>query len=751
MASSTQNFNRPTVKVFVATTVLLSFISFWRAAAIVLSDLGSSAYYVGGDAEKVIGKSAPWFILAVMLFANCVRALYIESTSMFVRGGVYRVVRRAMGGTLAKFSVSALLFDYVLTGPLSSVVAGQYLVGFLHDIAQYLHHPFAVSMDNAFAAAFGAAVAMFFWWKNIQGIHESSSTAVRIMAVTTVMVVILIVWCTVTVLHGPFQVPPNPLKYGVKLDRESLGWLYALKTTWVTHSTLFILLLGFGHSVLAMSGEETLAQVNREIAHPKLLNLKKAAVVIGVYALLFTALTSFFAVMIIPDAVRPEFFGNLIGGIAMHLWGPLWARLIFHGFVVLVGVLILSGAHNTSIVGANGVLNRVAEDGVLADSFQKPHSRFGTSYRIINLVVGLQLLTIVLTRGNVFTLAGLYAFGVIWSFAMMALAILVLRYTEPAKREWKVPGNIPLGNGRELPLGIILIATVLFLTAVVNFFSKYEATLGGICFSLVFFGIFTYSERRAARLRAGKPEGLDQFRVYGNEEPATDTLGVRPGNILVAVRDPKNLYYLRDVLRRTETTKQDVVVMTARLYHREHSFSGNTVFEATQVFDHYEQELFTAAVAAAEKEGKPISLLVVPSTDVFDAIVATAQRLESSRIVCGVSNKLAPDEQAKLTGDGWERLPEPRPRLILEICLPNGTAREYSLGPHTPRLRTQDLDLLHRIWLEVTSDPHFAGAHHYHVIAVALEELDRELHSSNREQVLNRLWQELQKRSDDSA
>src|SRR6478752_2254153 len=141
MASSTQKFNRPTVKVFVATTVLLSFISFWRAAAIVLSDLGSSAYYVGGDAEKVIGKSAPWFILAVMLFANCVRALYIESTSMFVRGGVYRVVRRAMGAKLAKFSVSALLFDYILTGPLSSVVAGQYLAGFIHDIAQQIGVP----------------------------------------------------------------------------------------------------------------------------------------------------------------------------------------------------------------------------------------------------------------------------------------------------------------------------------------------------------------------------------------------------------------------------------------------------------------------------------------------------------------------------------------------------------------------------------------------------------------------------------
>src|SRR5437867_2549712 len=403
MASSTQNFNRPTVKVFVATTVLLSFISFWRAAAIVLSDLGSSAYYVGGDAEKVIGKSAPWFILAVMLFANFVRALYIESTSMFVRGGVYRVVRRAMGGTLAKFSVSALLFDYVLTGPLSSVVAGQYLAGFMHDIAQYAGHPFRYFPDNAFAAIFGILVTIYFWWKNTQGLHESSGKALQIMMVTTVMVVILIIWCTVTVLHGPFQVPPNPFKYGITLDHESLGWLHSLKDSWISHLTMFIMFVGFGHSVLAMSGEETLAQVNREIAHPKLRNLKKAAVVIGVYALMFTALTSFFAVMIIPDKVRPEFFGNLIGGIAMHLWGPLWARLTFHGFVVLVGVLILSGAHNTSIVGANGVLNRVAEDGVLADSFQKPHKRFGTSYRIINLVVGLQLLTIVLTGGNVFT------------------------------------------------------------------------------------------------------------------------------------------------------------------------------------------------------------------------------------------------------------------------------------------------------------------------------------------------------------
>src|SRR5271168_3825446 len=131
---------RRTAEVLIVSSVMFTFISYWRTAAVVLCDLSSTAYYIGAIVESSIGRAAPWFILAVMLFSYAMRSVYIESCSLFVRGGVYRVVKEAMGGFLAKLSVSALLFDYVLTGPISGVSAGQYIMGLVLETVATLWH-----------------------------------------------------------------------------------------------------------------------------------------------------------------------------------------------------------------------------------------------------------------------------------------------------------------------------------------------------------------------------------------------------------------------------------------------------------------------------------------------------------------------------------------------------------------------------------------------------------------------------------
>src|SRR5689334_21775763 len=547
-------------RVIVVTTAMLVFISFWRAAAIVLCDMASTVYYIGGIVEHAIGKAAPWYIMAVMLFAYAVRGVYIESCAMFVRGGVYRVVKEAMGGTLAKLSVSALMFDYVLTGPISGVSAGQYIVGLANECLQLVHAPFAIP-TAAGSAVIAIAITLYFWHQNILGIEESSDKAMKIMAVTTVMIVVMMVWCGLTLWLRPAPLPPTDLH----MSDEALGWLAG--SSWARQLGAFGILIAFGHSILAMSGEESLAQVNREIAYPKVPNLIRAGLVIFVYTLLTTGLISFFAVMIIPDDVRmAQYSDNLVGGLAMYVVGPLSVRLVLRAFVVVVGFLILAGAVNTAIVGSNGVLNRVAEDGVLADWFRLPHKRYGTTFRIVNMVVALQIFTIVASRGDVYALGEAYAFGVVWSFVFKALSMIVLRYKDRRPRAWRVPLNLRLGRSEvPLPLGLSAIFVVLLVAALVNLVTKKVATEWGIVFTVVFFAIFWASEHLHRRRNGGAVHHLEKFNVRYTPDLEPGALRIRPGCRIVPVRDPGNLAHLDLALHEAETADFDVVVPTVKV------------------------------------------------------------------------------------------------------------------------------------------------------------------------------------------
>ena len=717
------------VKLVVASSVMLTFISFWRAAAIVLNDLGSSAFYAGGIAEEAVGKAAPWFILGVMLFSFAVRSVYVESCSMFTRGGVYRIVKEALGGTFAKLSVSALMFDYILTGPISGVSAGQYIVGLLQELAnvgvQYHilpgSHPIQLGPNavNHCSAVFAVAVTLYYWWKNIQGIEESSEKALSVMKITTVMVVLLLGWGIFSVIHKGSPLPPAPIPSNLHFSPDALGFLK--HTHFATMLGAFGIIMAFGHSVLAMSGEESLAQVNREIEHPKLPNLKRAAIVIAIYSFIFTGIGSLLAVMLIPDAVRvPVYRDNLIAGMAMYMVGPQMLRIAFRVFVVIVGFLILSGAINTSIIGSTGVLMRVAEDGVLADWFRKPQRKYGTSYRIVNMVAGLQVLTIILSRGNVIALGEAYAFGVIWSFTFNSLAMLVLRYKYKGERGWKVPVNFRIA-GVEIPIGLFSVFLVLLSTAFVNLFTKATATVSGTIFAAVFFVLFSLSEKDNKRRHSKVERQMkEHFQLEHQDTVGREALEIRPGCLVVTMRDSENPYALRWAVARTHTDDQDLVVLTARMM----GMGGpEYVDPSEQMFSEHEQMLFTKAVSVAESFGKHISLLVVPAGDVFAALVQTANSLEASAVVSGLSSKMTAEEQAFYMGQAWENLPEPKRQFTFYVVMPTGGSAGFHIGPHAPALQADDVQLVHRLWLNLKRYPEMQELHHRDIVTYALTKL----------------------------
>lgn len=652
---------------FVITTAMLTFISYWRGAAVVLCDLASSAYYACGVAEQAVGKAAPWFILAIMVFSFFVRMVYMESCGMFVRGGVYKVVRQAIGPQLAKISVSALLFDYILTGPISAVSAGHYLVGFINQICA----SFGINLQldpRSTSMIIAVAITLYFWRQNIIGIEESSEKALRIMQLTGIMTVVLLAWSGITLFLNPQPLPP----FTPHLTDEALGWLSGFD--WAHTVGAIGIIIALGHSLLAMSGEESLAQVYRELAAPKMKNLKRAAVIIFIVSFVLTGVISLLAVMIIPDGVRTTYQDNMLSGLAMSLAGPNLAKLILQGFVVVVGALILSGAVNTSFVGANGVLNRVAEDGLIPPVMRRPHPRFGTTSRMILLITGLQIFTIVLCRGDVYTLGEAYAFGVIWSFVSQTAAVMVLRWRKRQEREFEVPLNFTVA-GVHIPVGIFFVFLMLLLMAIGNFFTKTVATKWGVLFTGLCYVTLCISEAYTRR-KSGKDaqHHLERVNVQLEATASPETIGCEhERRVLVATRDPTNLLQLRRVMEEIDPAVTDIIVMAVnRTLTPGQTHSENLPLE--------EQELLTQIVTTAEKFGLHVIPLIVPAIDPIYAIAKAAYDLGVQEIILGKSEKTSVEVQVEKFTFAWGYITARNPGKVIIRVVWGNSEMKYVLG-----------------------------------------------------------------------
>jgi hypothetical protein len=258
----------------------------------------------------------------------------------------------------------------------------------------------------------------------------------------------------------------------------------------------------------------------------------------------------------------------------------------------------------------------------------------------------------------------------------------------------------------------------------VNLLTKSIATIAGVIFTAIFFVIFTISERvNHQRHKHARQEMKEHFQLEHQERVEREMVGIQPGNLLVTVRDYNTLGHLKWALEVTNTDEQDVVVLSARL-----TSLGSSEYELSeeQIFSEYEQTLFTKAVSVAEDVGKKISLLVVPARDPFSAIVQTANQLESSAIVAGLSSKMTAEEQAYKLGQAWEAMPEPKRQIVFQVVKPDGRVDTFRIGPHTPTMKTEDVHLVHRLWLRMRKDPGMDGLHHSDLVTLSLTRLARD-------------------------
>ncbi len=301
--------------------------------------------------------------------------------------------------------------------------------------------------------------------------------------------------------------------------------------------------------------------------------------------------------------------------------------------------------------------------------------------------------------------------------------MLVLRWKYKGERGWKVPLNIRIGK-TEIPFGLLSVFLVLLTTAIVNLFTKSVATVSGVLFAATFFVIFSLSERDNKRRHDITSRQMrEHFQLEHQDTVGRDALEIRPGAVVVTMRDSAAPFALKWALTHTDTDEQDLVVLAARMM----GAGGPEYVEASeQLFSEHEQMLFTKAVSVAESFGKHISLLVVPAGDIFAALVQTANSLDAAAVVSGLSTKLTAQEQAYHMGQAWEVLPEPKRQFTFYVVKPDGESLSFHIGPHAPVIQPDEVELVHRLWLNLRRAPDMHHLHHSDIVTYALTRMAKE-------------------------
>ena len=704
---------RRRVRVVLSSTALLSFMSVRKAAALALAQLGVAAFFVPGVVSATIGPSAGWFVLAAVVLAAIVRAIDIESWAVFIPGGFVGRVSQAFGPARGRAAAAAVLTERFLLAAIAVVSVGHYASGVVLTLIGGWRLTGLLRPED-FATTLAVILIGGLWIRARIGLDVRSDTIARGVWIGAGAVALLVLVAVITVVRR--GMPLQPL-IGAPAPVTGLRWYLDIGITCLVGLCLALPTIGSG---------DALAQAAHELEPPRVQGLWRAARVTLVFALGVTALATFLFVLLVPPDEQALWVSTPLAGIVQHLAGPGWLRSLLGLALIAAAVLMLTPAAHAALGDAEALLERLAAQGTLPEGLAALHSRFGTPARAMDVAAASTVLVILAGNGRVQWLTRAYAIAVAVTVVVKALTLLKLR------RQRAEPGALRTATQAQVaasqrPIIIIGCAALVGTAALVTALSGDGPSIGAVALLSGLVALVTFRRNDAAAPVADNPATLDLLPAA---DLSLDHIDARVGNVLVPVRNPRSLNHLTAALQASRG--RDVVVMTVRLVGLDVAEDGAADAAPTAA----EQRLLSEVIAVAERQGRPVRLLIVPAHNVFDAIVSTILRLRSSDVHVGESSSLSADEQARLLGEAWEAADKPEPLDVhLVVYHRSGRTDTYHLGAHPPSLTAADLDQIHRLWLDLskTIGPH---VHHHDVVRAALRQMEQQLNGPQREEAV---------------
>ncbi len=696
------------VRVVLSTPAVMSFVSVWKAGALAMVQLGAGAFFVAGVTRAVLGPSAVWFVLAATVLGALARAVDIESWALLIPGGTIGRLQEAFGPRAGRIGAAAVLIERMLLAAMGATLAGHYAAGALVPAIRG-----QTIAGEELATVVAVGLVGLLWMRARIGLSWTRDAMARGIWVGTSLLTVVAAWALVSLRHG---VPPLS---GLLVGPPVTSW-----TPWPAANVGLAWLFGLALAVPAIGGGEALSRAAHEFAPPRLQALRRTRLVVLLFTALFALVGTLLYVQLVPAGEQAISLSTPWAGIASHVGAPPWMRSLLGLVTAAAAVAMLAPAVHVALGDAESVLQRLTLEGTLSVGFAQLHRRFGTPVRVIDMTAAAVIAAIIATGGRVPWLGHAYAVAIVSTLVLTLAAVLRLRRTRPGT-PYRAPLNLRV-NGRDVPLGMVaaggLLAAAVLATMLVGDLPSMAAAaaLSALVLVLQVAGHNVEPE--------SEDETADAFDVRPAGDVSLDHMQVRPGSVLVPVRNPHALDHVAAALR--AAGDRDVVVMTVRLIDAD---DGTALPHAPTP---YERRLLSEVVAVAERVGKPVRLLIVPARQVIDAVVAMILRLRASDVYVGESSSLSAEDQARLLGDAWERSDKPEPFDVrLVIAHRSGRTDTYHLGAHPPSLTSADIDLIHRIWLDAIKavGPH---VHHHDVVRAALTQMEQQLTGPNRDEAL---------------